>query len=149
MAHRGSHLIIFLGNKSHLLITLQKRLLVICLIQLDFHLPCFNDGICLFNIVSWFTFCTIVSLFLILFEYSHYCISDPDLHIQGISILVNSKSLTQLHCKSSIKIIQLKTCAYFCLSIGFSKAYYHDSQKQDIRIQFLRLGKEGKTTSVI
>jgi hypothetical protein len=55
-------------------------------------------------------------------KYSHFYISDPG-HIYP-------RYIEYLHYKSSINIIQLKVPAYFCLSVGFSKAYYHNSQKQ-------------------
>ncbi len=45
------------------------------------------------------------------------------------------------YAESLINKNQLKTCAYYCLNIGLSKAYYHDSQKQGYtELTFLQLG---------
>ncbi len=74
--------------------------------------------IVLYYTVYYFIFCTIVSLILLLSKYSHNCISDPSyMYI----FQVFWSHIEHPHCKSSINIIQLKTLAYFCLSIGFRR----------------------------
>ncbi len=57
----------------------------------------------------------IITVFLILEMYSRFLILETG-NIDIASLQIN--------------IIHHKTCIYFCLNRGFSKAYYHESQKQ-------------------
>jgi hypothetical protein len=61
----------------------------------------------------------IVSLILLLLKYSHYLISDPGNVFQVFG--ENWYPKMNIHHKTGV---------YFCLRIVFSKAYYHNSQKQ-------------------
>ncbi len=75
-------------------------------------------------LVLYCIFCAIVSFIVWLFSLLYFW---SWLYIPGISIRLTTTILQVF----SINIIQLKTCIYFRLSIGFSKAYYHDSRMKD------------------
>ncbi len=151
VAHCGSHLIIFLSNKSHLFITLQKKSTGKLSLPVGLLFALFQWR----NLLIWYCiliyilrYCFIISdilgVFSLLYFWSWFIYARYFNPLNSKS--VTATSLQVFNKNHSTRDLRLQ---YFCLSIGFSKAYYHDSQKQDIRIQFLRLGKEGGTTSVI
>ncbi len=99
-------------------------------LPLSFYLSCFNDDsaylILYIDLHSgllfhFFCLCKRIIIVFLIWVYIFQAFQSPK---------------EQLLYKSSINIFQLRTCAYFCLSIGFSKTYYHDSQKRDIWNQF-------------
>ncbi len=63
----------------------------------------------------------VVSLILSMSEYFHYCISEPGYIFDVFWSWKLVTHIEHIYCESSINIIQLRTCAYFCHSIRFRR----------------------------